>query len=215
MPVPWIRHGHETLWCFKVGLCNDPGLLRCSIYRCATANNQGQLSTGNWSLPKRSWTNFWSRPPYMCFFKALLQFVTSEKTRHHGKFTKHPVAGCKFNFIQHAFLNAWVFGHRNVLHPFFFGDDNWNFIASGKKIHLVGGAEGFLGNIHPGSVIVFPIDLSHGVPAISEGEQATQQLATRSPNGTNINYGPTKSTETDPGMIQVEIQIPDGFFWVK
>ena len=122
----------------------------------------------------------------MCFFKALLQFVTSEKTRHHGKFTKHPVAGCKFNFIQHAFLNAWVFGHRNVLHPFFFGDDNWNFIASGKKIHLVGGAEGFLGNIHPGSVIVFPIDLSHGVPAISEGEQATQQLATRSPNGTNM-----------------------------
>ena len=69
----------------------------------------------------------------MSFFKALLQFVTSEKTRHHGKFTKHPVAGCKFNFIQQAFLNAWVFGHRNVLHPFFFGDDNWNFIASGKK----------------------------------------------------------------------------------
>lgn len=25
------------------------------------------------------------------------------------------------------------------------------------------------------------------------------------------NYGPTKSTETSPGMIQVEIQIPD--FW--
>ena len=120
------------------------------------------------------------------FFQSIAAICDIRKNKASWKI--YEASGCRMQiqFYTTSLFKRLGFWSSECSASIFLGDDNWNFIASGKKIHLVGGAEGFLGNIHPGSVIVFPIDLSHGVPAISEGEQATQQLATRSPNGTNM-----------------------------
>lgn len=190
----------NTDWWKGLLVSHDPGIRLGVTYRCATV----QTTRVNWSTghcPNEA------EPTWSCL-------RDEEKPRHNGKLRF--ASGLPQTNSMHTWQASFkrqAFGHFEFSASHFFWGW-WLEFYRFCRIHLGGGTKGFLGK-HPSWVrrSVTPIDFSHGVQPFGRATSNWQPDPERGQTWTN--YGPTKSTETSSGMIQVEIQIPDGFFWVK